>query len=439
MPSNGVAGVAGVPDGGEHRDPEDFTLRAGAGSSGPVTDTGSLLTTLDCRACCAQVDPGHPVGVCPNCGHALLASYDLEKLDGARWKESLPGRVASLWRYRELLPVRREESIVTLGEGFSPILRLDGGVPTNGHGLWLKDDGGLPTGSFKARGMAVAVSRARELGVRSTFVPSAGNAGVALAAYAARAGVHARVYLPERTPQPMKDGCRAYGAEVLELPGTLREVGTAARQTEGRSGAFDLSTLREPYRVEGKKTMGLEIAEQFGPGDLPDAIVYPTGGGTGLVGMFKAFQELRALGLVERIPRLYAVQPDGCAPVVRALEDGASATTPWESPHTVAPGLLVPAPFASERILEAVRESRGGGTTVSDASIVRAMRLLATRHGVSASPEGAATYAGLESLRARRAIREDETVLLYNTGSGLPFSIPELERSLVTEDPAPER
>ena len=406
-----------------------------------MTDTGTLLTSLDCRACCAQVDPRRRVGVCPNCGHALLASYDLAKLDGRSWTASLPGRAPSLWRYRELLPVGRVEEIVSLGEGLSPVLPL---FPRSDPGpgrLWLKDDGGLPTGSFKARGMSVAVSRARELGVRVLFVPSAGNAGVALSAYAARAGLTARVYLPERTPSPMKDGCRSYGAEVVELPGTLREVGSAARAREAKSGAFDLSTLREPYRVEGKKTMGLEIFEQLGAEGLPDAIIYPTGGGTGLIGMHKAFEELRSLGLLERTPRLYAVQPEGCAPVVRALEDGATKVTPWESPHTLAPGLLVPAPFASERILDSVRASRGGGATVSDVAIVRAMRTLAQEHGVSASPEGAATYAGLESLRARGAIRTDETVLLYNTGSGLPFSIPELERSLASSppDPAAER
>lgn len=345
----------------------------------------------------------------------------------------MPSRVASLWRYRELLPVARREAIVTLGEGFSPIVPLRSEDGPNPGRLLLKDDGGLPTGSFKARGMAVAVSRAHELGIRSVFVPSAGNAGVALAAYGARAGLTTRVYLPERTPSAMKDGCRAYGAELVELPGTLREVGQEARAREGRSGAFDLSTLREPYRVEGKKSMGLEIFEQLANDDFPDAVVYPTGGGTGLVGMYKAFQELRSLGLLERMPRLIAVQPEGCAPVVRALRDGATTVTPWTEPETIAPGLLVPAPFASERILEAVRGSGGAGITVSDAEIVRAMRGLAREHGVSASPEGAATYAAVPSLRAQGTLRPGETVLLYNTGSGLPFSLVELERSIAAD------
>ncbi|MGI0131340.1 MAG: threonine synthase [Thermoplasmata archaeon] len=395
-----------------------------------MTETGSLLSVLDCRACCSQTDPGRPVGTCPTCGHALLAAYDLSTLDARAWRAELSGRVTSLWRYRELLPVQGSEQIVSLGEGLSPIVPLLEPPDTPGVRLLLKDDGGLPTGSFKARGMTVAVSRARELGLHDVFVPTAGNAGVALAAYGAHARLGVRVYLPRRTPEPMKEGCRAYGARVIEVPGSLREAGAAARSAEAGTGAFDMSTLREPYRVEGKKTMGLEIFEQLSEDDFPDAIVYPTGGGTGLVGMFKAFQELRTLGLVERVPRLYAVQPEGCAPVVKAIRDGTTSVVPWENPHTVAPGLLVPAPFASERVLEAVRESRGGGTTVTDAAIVAAVKELARRYGVSASPEGAATYAALDALTRAGAIRAGETVLLYNTGSGLPFSIAALERAV---------
>lgn len=393
-----------------------------------MSDTGSLLTSLDCRACCSQVDPTRPAGTCPTCGSALFATYDLPRLDARAWRDDLGHRPPSLWRYRELLPVQRSEEIVTLGEGFSPILALGEAPEAPGAHLLLKDDGGLPTGSFKARGMSVAVSRAKELGLHTLFVPSAGNAGVALSAYGARARLTVRVYLPERTPEPMKAGCRSYGAQVIEVPGTLREAGAAARSAEAGTGSFDLSTLREPYRVEGKKTMGFEIFEQRGEDGVPDAIIYPTGGGTGLLGMFKAFDELRHVGLSERMPRLYSVQPEGCAPVVRALRDGSAAATAWDDPRTIAPGLLVPSPFASERILEAVRGSHGGGATVSDRAIVRAMRDLAQRHGISASPEGAATYAALTPLARDGAIRPGETVLLYNTGSGLPFSVSELER-----------
>ncbi len=370
-----------------------------------------------------------PVGPCPTCGHTLFAEYHLDRLDAARWRSGLAERPATLWRYRELLPVEHSEAITTLGEGFSPVLDL-GEVPeAPGVRVSLKDDGGLPTGSFKARGMAVAVSRARELGLKELFVPSAGNAGVALAAYSARARLHARVYLPEETPPSMAQQCRQYGAEVVTVRGTIREAGASAREAEARSGAFDMSTLREPYRVEGKKTMGLEIFEQLPGDDLPDAILYPTGGGTGLVGMAKAFRELGALGLLARTPRLYAVQPSGCAPVVRALREGGARVGPWEGPRTIAPGLLVPAPFASERILEAVRSTHGDGVTLDDREIVAAMRQLADRHGVSASPEGAAPYAALARLAREGRVRQGEHVLLYNTGSGLPFSIDALEQA----------
>lgn len=313
------------------------------------------------------------------------------------------------------------ESITTLGEGLTPILSL-GPVPEAPEiEVWLKDDGAMPIGSFKARGMSVAVSRARELGISRLFVPSAGNAGVALAAYAARAGLPARVYLPEGTPAAMERACRAYGAEVVTRGRTIREAGEAARRGEAGSGAFDLSTLREPYRAEGKKTMGFEIWEQMGREGMPDAIVYPTGGGTGIVGMYRAFVQLQTHGLLERMPRLYSVQPEHCAPIVRALREAESRATPWEGAHTVAPGLLVPAPFGSERVLEAIRESRGGGATVEDEAILGAVSHLARRHGVSASPEGAASYASLPILIRSGALRPGERVLLYNTGSGIPF------------------
>jgi threonine synthase len=382
---------------------------------------GSLFDHLECRACCTTVPGNRPTSTCPTCGHTLFARYALERLGGPEWLGRVRSRPGSLWRYAELLPVGDPAAVVTLGEGYSPILSLGDTPEAPGVRLLLKDDGGLPTGSFKSRGMAVAVSRARELGLKDLFVPSAGNAGVALAAYAARAGLSARIYLPEETPEAMVHGCRRYGAEVVSVPGTIREAGEHARRAEAGRGSFDMSTLREPYRLEGKKTMGFEIFEQTHPDGLPDAIVYPTGGGTGLVGMHKAFEELRSLGLVEREPRLIAVQSEGCAPVVRALRENAPRVTPWASPHTVAPGLLVPAPFASERILEAVRASRGGGTTVTDAEIRNAVDALAQHFGISASPEGAAPWAALPQLRRDGLVRPGEQVLLYNTGSGLPF------------------
>jgi threonine synthase len=386
-----------------------------------VAEQRSRLATLDCRACCTEVDPSQPVGCCPTCGQALLAGYDLTGFDPGRWRRLLHDRAWSLWRYEELLPVQSTSSRVTLGEGCTPILSL-GEVPEAVEiGVFLKDDGGLPTGSFKARGMAVAVSRARELGLRELYVPSAGNAASALAAYGARAGIQVRVYLPKATPPALVAASRRYGAESIMVEGTIRDAGEFARRAESGRGSFDMSTLREPYRVEGKKTMALEIWEQCAPEEFPDAIVYPTGGGTGLVGMYKGFTELASLGLLPGMPRLYAVQPEGCAPVARAIREGATRVVPWDAPATVAPGLLVPAPFSSERVLEAIRGSRGGATTVKDGEILEAVEHLARRHGVSASPEGAAAYAALPRLIAEGQLHAGERVLVYNTGSGLPF------------------
>jgi len=393
-------------------------------------NTGSRLTALECRACCAQTSATTPVGTCPTCGHTLFAVYDTAHWDARAWWESLARRPSTLWRYRELLPVQETARIASLGEGFTPILEMGEVDGAPGVRVLAKDDGTMPTGSFKARGMTVAVSRAWELGLRELFVPSAGNAGTALAAYSARAGLTARIYLPERTPDPIKQAIRSYGTEVVEVPGTIREAGEAARAREKTRGSFEMSTLREPYRVEGKKTMGLEIVEQSGPERMPDAVLYPTGGGTGIVGMAKAFRELTSLGLLDRWPRLYAVQSETCAPVVRAVSEGATKVTPWADPATIAPGLLVPAPFASERILEAIRESHGGGVTVRDREIVQAMRDLAVHHGISASPEAAAPYAALPRLVREGAIRPGERVLLYLTGTGLVFSVEELEKAL---------
>ncbi len=395
-----------------------------------MTATGSLLTGLECRKCCTTLAADRRVGTCPTCGHTLFATYDTERARELRVWERFPERDRTLWRYRELLPVQREERIVTLGEGGTDAIRLADVPELPGVEVWLKDDGQMPTGSFKARGMAVAVSRAVELGATSLYVPSAGNAGLALAAYGARAECPVRIYLPEETPPEIPRICRIYGAEVVSVPGTIREAGEAARARERNSGGFDMSTLREPYRVEGKKTMGYEIVDRFQDSRMPDAIVYPTGGGTGLVGMYKAFQELQRMGRLEQFPRLISVQMDGCAPVVRALHAGEPSVRPWEDPHTVAPGLLVPAPFASERILEAIRETRGSGATVPDRELPDAMERLGHRHGVSASPEGAAGYAALPRLFAAGAIRSGERVLVYNTGSGALWDVGAVRRQV---------
>ncbi len=378
-----------------------------------MSSTGSLLRALSCRACCGEVAPSALVGTCPTCGSALFAEYDLDRLAGTAWWREVAGREPTLWKYRELLPVQDTRSVVSLGEREGPVLRLVRGV--EGIELLAKDDGGLPTGSFKARGMTMAVSRAVELGARRLFVPSAGNAGIALAAYAARAGLPATVYLPEGADARSVEAVERYGAEVVRAGATIREAGAEARKREaGR--AFDLSTLREPYRLEGKKTMAFEIAERLGRDGMPDVIVYPTGGGTGLVGMQKGFTELARLGLLARGPRLVAVQARGCAPVVKALQENATTVTPWPDPETIAPGLAVPAPFASERLLEAVRESRGSGVAVTDEEIVAAQRSLARDQGLAVALEAAAPWAALPALRASGAIRAGERVLLYLTG-----------------------
>ena len=382
-----------------------------------MSATGSRLHSLVCRACGTELEPDAPTGVCPTCGQTLFVQYALDRLDGHRWWDEVGRRPPTLWKYRELLPVREERSVMSLGESEGPLLRLSDGTDGPDLELWAKDDGGLPTGSFKARGMTVAVSRALELGVGRLFVPSAGNAGLALAAYGARARIPVTVYLPEGVDPRVVEGVTRYGADVVRFGATIREAGAEARRREsGRS--FDLSTMREPYRVEGKKTMAFEIVERFGPDRMPDAIVYPTGGGTGLVGLWRGFEELRTLGLLERTPRLIAVQSDGCAPVVQALREGASRVSSWTEAKTVAPGLAVPAPFASERVLEAVRATGGAGVTVPDEEILAAQRTLARRYGLSVSIEAAAPWASVPELYRSGAVRGGERVLLYHTGRG---------------------
>jgi threonine synthase len=284
--------------------------------------------------------------------------------------------------------------------------------------LWVKDEGTNPTGSFKARGLAAAVTRATLAGAKQFVVPTAGNAGVALAAYAARAGAKARVYAPATTPRPILEQIRAFGGDLVLLEGHIGDCGKAAREFSADTEAVDVSTLREPYRIEGKKTLGLELAEQLG-WTLPDVVVYPTGGGTGLIGMWKAFQELRDSNWVRgTLPRMFGVQASGCAPVVRAFETGADRCTPWENPRTVAAGLRVPAPIGDRLMLRALRESGGGAVAVSDEALQSAAAELQTVEGIDASPEGGAALAGAVELKRRGAVRADERVVLFNTGAG---------------------
>jgi threonine synthase len=324
-----------------------------------------------------------------------------------------------MWRYREWLPLASDESPVSLGEGGTPLLETKR-LSANGRTqrLLVKDESVNPTGSFKARGLAAAVTRATYAGATSFVVPTAGNAGIALAAYAAWAGVRARVYAPKSTPAPILMQIRSFGAELELLEGHIGDCGKAARAWAAEHGAVDVSTLREPYRIEGKKTLGLEIAEQL-HWTLPDAIVYPTGGGTGLIGMWKVFKELRDAGWIDaRLPRMYAVQSTGCAPVVEAFERGADRCTAWPDPRTVAAGLRVPGPLGDRLILSALRESGGGAVAVPDDAITVAAEELMHNEGIDAAPEGGAALSGANELISRGTIRETDTVVLFNTGAG---------------------
>jgi threonine synthase len=377
----------------------------------------TLAWSLECSACGAQRSAAGLPGVCETCGAPYLVRYPSTPAPTAR--AALAGRPWTMWRYREWLPLEPEQQAVSLGEGGTPLLEAPRLAQRHGFGrLLVKDESVNPTGSFKARGLAAAVTRASAAGARAFVVPTAGNAGVALAAYAARAGLTARIYAPKTTPPTILSQIRSYGAELELIPGHIGDCGKAARAYAAEHGAVDVSTLREPYRIEGKKTLGLELAEQL-DWHLPEAIVYPTGGGTGLIGMWKAFGELSRAGWIEgSLPRLYSVQATGCAPVIRAFETGADRCTPWPDPTTIAAGLRVPGPLGDRLMLTALRESHGGAIAVSDAALMEGARELQVEAGIDAAPEGGATLAAARGLKASGAIRPHETVVLFNTGAG---------------------
>ena len=363
-------------------------------------------------SCGRKLGADRPINTCTSCGSMLSCVYDYEKAKEHFLPSVVAGREDSLWRYREVLPVQGQANVCSLGEGFTPILSLK-------SGLLMKDDGQVPTGTFKARGMAVAVSRAKELGLKKLAVPSAGNAGSALACVAAWAGLAARVFLRRESPELIIRECRIYGAEVTLVEGNIGDAG--AKMKENMGGYFEMSTLKEPYRLEGKKTMGYEIAEQTGF-ELPDVILYPTGGGTGLIGMWKAFDEMEEVGWMghER-PRMFSVQSDACAPIVKAFLSGRDAPDQsFPDGKTVAAGLRVPRPFAGREILSVLRESSGGAVSVPEKEIMEAVRSLA-KEGVFACPEGGATLAGYRRLVDAGTIDRSERVLLYNTGTGLKY------------------
>ena len=383
----------------------------------------SYLSHLECTYCRATASADRPASTCPECGRVLYARYDLEAAKIAVTPENLPGRPPTMWRYFEVLPVRAESDVVSLGEGFTPLLRAERlGERIGSNALYVKDEAVNPTGSFKVRGLSVAVSKAKELGLTGLALPTAGNAGGALAAYAARAGIAAHVFMPKDAPEANRKEVVLSGGRLTLVDGLIGDAGRLCREAAASEGLVDVSTLQEPYRAEGKKTMGYEIAEQMG-WKLPDAIIYPTGGGTGIVGIWKAVEEMEQLGWTDgHRPRMFSVQAEGCAPVVRAFRQGAEFAQPWEDPHTVASGLRVPSPFADYLILRALRESGGGALAVSDQELMEHMRLIASLEGVQACPEGAATAAAARRLLSDGTLSQDDTVVLLNTGSALKYT-----------------
>ena len=382
---------------------------------------------LECSGCSRAGDPAGLPTVCPNCGQPWLVRYPGRRhpLD-AREPGGAPARSSrkqapshGMWRYQLFLPVVPNEAPITLGEGNTPLLDVPRSARELGLGqVWLKDESLNPTGSFKARGLAMAVTRAVAAGAERFVIPTAGNAGVALAAYAARAGRQATVFAPSSTPRTILSQIEVFGGDLRLIEGHIGDCGRAARELSAQTGAFDVSTLREPYRIEGKKTLGLEIAEQLG-WTMPDAIVYPAGGGTGLIGMWLAFQQLLAAGWVTgKPPRLFAVQSAGCAPVVRAVEAAAERCEPWTDPWTIASGLRVPNPLGGPLMLRAIRETGGGAVAVRDEELAEQARIGSRREGVDLSPEGGATLAGAARLRARGSLGPNDRVVLLNTGAG---------------------
>ena len=385
--------------------------------------TYSHLSYLKCSGCGKAYSSQEVHTYCPDCQSPLLSVYDLKQVGSQTDRDEISRRRRGMWRWHELLPIKDPENIVFLGEGDTALLR----VPNLGRelgltNLFVKDESTNPTGSFKARGLAAAVSRAKELGIKKVIIPTAGNAGGAMAAYAARANIQAIIYMPKDTPRANVEESRMAGAEVILIDGLISDAAGMAGEKARAEGWFDLSTFKEPYRAEGKKIMGYELAEVF-DWTLPDVIIYPTGGGTGLVGMWKAFAELDELGWLENTkrPRMVAVQADGCAPVVKAFENGAEFCDFWLDAHTLASGLRVPKSFADALILNDLRESNGTALAVSDEAILKAQSQLGRQEGIFAAPEGAATLAALKILVQKNWIARDERVVLFNTGSGLKY------------------
>jgi len=355
-------------------------------------------------------------------GKPLLVRYDLEKAARALTRESLPGRVSTLWRYREVLPVAEDSNIVTLGEGWTPLIPAPRiGAKLGLARVFIKDESLNPTGAFKARGLCLAISMAKELGVKKVAIPSAGNAAGAMAAYAARAGMEAHIFMPRDTPAANRIECIEMGARVTLIDGLITDCGAEVARSKDAEGWFDVSTLKEPYRIEGKKTMGYELAEQMG-WELPDLILYPTGGGTGLVGMWKAFDEMERMGWIgSKRPRMITVQAAGCAPIVRAFEQGWSDAPEFENAHTVASGLRVPKAIGDFIMLDILRRSGGGAIAVTDEEMIDAAREIGSAEGMFCAPEGAACLPALRRLIEQGRVDANDRVVIFNTGAGVKY------------------
>ncbi|MEB2360460.1 MAG: threonine synthase [Bryobacteraceae bacterium] len=381
----------------------------------------TTLTKLECSACRKEYESGAPRNLCA-CGGPLLARYDLEKTRQSWSRDWIQNGPSSMWRYAPVLPVSKPRAIVSLGEGMTPLVKAERlGKRLGATNLWVKDEGLNPTGSFKARGLSCAVSMAVELGIRKLAIPSAGNAASAMAAYCAAAGLEAHIFMPADVPQSNYIECKVSGANVTLVDGLIGDCARVVSERKDAEGWFDVSTLKEPYRLEGKKTMGYELAEQF-RWRLPDAILYPAGGGVGLIGMWKAFQELEALTWIAgKRPKMIAVQAAGCQPIVRAFERGEERSTFWENARTVASGLRVPKALGDFLILRAIRESGGTAVAVTDEEMLDAGMQLASDEGLFVAPEGAGCVAATAKLLASGFLRPDETVVIYNTGAGLKY------------------
>ncbi len=390
----------------------------------------TFVTELACAAT-GEVHAADRLHGLSRAGKPLLVRYDLDAMARALDRDALARRPAGLWRYREFLPVRRAENIVSLGEVATPLLPVPRLARRLGaKELLIKDEGRLPTGSFKARGLCLAVSMAKELGVTHMAMPTNGNAGAALAAYCTRAGIRSTVFCPDDTPEINLREIALQGAAVFRVNGLINDCGKIVADGAAETGWFDASTLKEPYRIEGKKTMGLELADQMG-WRVPDVIFYPTGGGTGLIGMWKAFDELGRLGWIDaKRPRMVAVQATGCAPIVKAWEQGADHAEPWPDAHTLAAGIRVPAAIGDFLILRAIRDSDGFAIAVSDEAIEAARAEVAAQEGILLCPEGAATFAAYEQALASGQVSPDESAVLFNCASGLKYPMPPVERRL---------